>query len=63
MAWTPIVEVDSGNASESEEQKHIDEQEFRQALLATLSSIDHELHLLNARFEEAFETEFEGGDA
>lgn len=62
MTWSPIIETDTGNKSEGEEQKQISEQEFRQALLATLSSIDQELHLLNARFEEAFETEIEGGD-
>ena len=62
MGWSPIVQTDTGNVSEGEEQKQISEQEFRQALLAMLSSIDQELHLLNARFEEAFETEINGGD-
>jgi hypothetical protein len=40
----------------------LDEQEFRQALLAGMADLSTELHLLNARFEEAFETEIEGGD-
>lgn len=62
MAWTPIVETDTGNASKGEQQKEIDEQEFRRALLTWLGSIDQQLRLLNERFEEAFETEVEGGD-
>jgi len=40
----------------------ISEQEFRQSLLVTLDSINIELHLLNARFEEAFDTGIEGRD-
>lgn len=63
MAWTPIIEVDTGNASEGERQKEISEQEFRQATIGLLSSVNDELHLLNARFEEAFETHLDGSDA
>lgn len=41
----------------------ISEQEFRTAILVTLGSLDRELHLLNLRFEEAFETDIEEGDS
>ncbi len=60
--WGPLVEVDTGNASEDEKQKEITELEFRRALLTHQSSINQELRLLNARFEEAFETDIEGVD-
>lgn len=61
--WGPLIEIDAGNASEDEKQKEIGEQEYRKAVIVTLSSIDQELHLLNARFEEAFETGLDGSDA
>jgi hypothetical protein len=47
---------------DSESKDRISEQEFRQSLLVALDSINTELHLLNARFEEAFETDIDGGD-
>ena len=60
--WTPLVEVDSGGRSESEQAKEIDEQEWRSAVLIALGGIADQLCLLNARIEEAFETNIEETD-
>ncbi|MBV1929894.1 MAG: hypothetical protein KUG81_10345 [Gammaproteobacteria bacterium] len=62
MSWTPLVEVDSGNKSESEQLKELSDAEFRHAMLANMSAIDNQLRLLNARIEEAFETHIEESD-
>lgn len=62
MAWKPLVEVDSGNKSESEQIKELSEQEWRQKMIVVLCGIDRQLYLLNARFEEAFETAIEETD-
>lgn len=43
-------------------QEQIDEQEFRVALLVALTSIEDQLRLMNARIEEAYETEIERAD-
>lgn len=57
MSWTPLVEVDLGNKSESEQLKDLDELNFKNTVVNLLEGIHHELRLLNARFEEAFETQ------
>lgn len=62
MSWTPLIEIDSGNKSASEQEKELTELEFKRKLLSTLGAIESELKLLNARFEEAFETHIEGHD-
>ena len=53
------------DASVTEEEKDsllFDEASFRRAQLVTLSAIEKQLCLLNARFEEAFETTIEDWD-
>jgi len=62
VSWTPLFEIDKGNVSESEQLKELNEIEFRNSLLSTLCAINHQLCLLNDRFEEVFETEIEGTD-
>jgi len=61
--FIPVVVTAGSPLSESQQSDRISEQEFMQILLAKLSSLDTELHLLNARFEEAFETGLDGRDA
>ena len=60
--FTPIIDVDTGNKSESEQKKELIEIDDRGSLLVVLGSIDNQLRLLNARFEEAFETQIEEAD-
>jgi hypothetical protein len=62
MSWTPLIEIDSGGKSASEQQKEIDATELQKKILITLNAIQSELRLLNARFEEAFETDIEERD-
>ena len=62
MSWSPIIEIDSGNKSESEQAKEISQLEYRRGVLANLSSINQQLCLLSARFEDAFETHIEETD-
>lgn len=61
--FIPVVVTAGSPLSESQQADRTNELEFRSSLIATLSSIDTELHLLNARFEEAFDTGLDGGDA
>lgn len=61
--FIPVVATAGSPLSESQQSDRINEQESMQAILVTLGSIDTELHLLNARFEEAFDTGLDGGDA
>lgn len=61
--FIPVVVTAGSPLSESQQDDRINELEFRTSLMATLSSIDTELHLLNSRFEEAFNTGLGGGDA
>ncbi len=60
--FIPVVVTAGSPLSESQQSDRINELKFRNALLATMGSIDTELHLLNARFEEAFDTGLDGGD-
>ncbi len=60
--WTPLVAVDTGSKSESEQAKEISGQEWRQKVIALLCSIESELKLLNARTEEGLETHIEASD-
>ena len=62
MSWTPIFDIDGSNLSESEKERLIDERTFRTAILAEVGAINQELCLLNARFEETFETHIESTD-
>lgn len=61
--FIPVVVTAGSPLSESQQADRINELEFRSSLMETLGSIDTELHLLNARFEEAFDTGLDGGDA
>ena len=58
MSWTPLIETQDSNQDEMD----ISEAKFRSSILIALSSINSQLCLLNARFEEAFETTIEGED-
>jgi hypothetical protein len=60
--FIPVVVTAGSPLSESQQSDRISEQEFMASLMAMMSSIDTELHLLNARFEEAFDTGLDGGD-
>lgn len=62
MSWTPIFQIDKGNTSESEQLKELTELEYRNAVLVSFSEINQQLHLLNARIEEAFNTLIEETD-
>lgn len=62
MSWTPIFNIDTSNLSESEKQQALDDREFRQDLLSNLTLINNNLLLLNARFEEAFQTDINEND-
>ena len=59
--WTPIVEALPGG---SESQLEADSEAIRvqRAILLCLGEIVSELQLLNARFEDAFETTIEATD-
>jgi hypothetical protein len=52
----------SDPSNQEREDATISEQEFRSRMLAKMESMNQELHLLNLRFEEAFETDIDGGD-
>ena len=60
MTWKPLF--DDGLGSESEQIKEISQIEYRRGVLANLNSINQQLCLLNARFEDAFETHIEEAD-
>jgi hypothetical protein len=60
--FIPVVVTAGSPLSESQQADRISELEFRSSLVATMGSIDTELHLLNARFEEAFGTGLDGSD-
>ncbi len=60
--FIPVIATAGSPLSESQQSDRIEGQEFMRSLMAMLSSIDTELHLLNARFEEAFDTGLDGGD-
>jgi len=62
MSWTPFFDIDNSNLSESEKQQLKDEVGFRKELLSSLNLISHDLRLLNARFEEAFDTTIDEND-
>lgn len=62
MSWTPIFDIDNSNLSQSEKEILADERSFRRNLLAEVDAVNQELCLLNARFEEAFETHIESTD-
>ena len=57
MTWRPLIEITTETAESS-----MSEAEYRVKSLAMLDRIACGLDLLNARFEEAFETNIEGVD-
>jgi hypothetical protein len=61
-SFIPVIATAGTPLSEIQQTDRINEQEFMRSLLTILGSVDHELHLLNARFEEAFDTGLDGSD-
>ena len=62
QGFYPVDEASADTQTEAEKLKEQKELEFRSQILATLASLNHQLCLLNARFEETFETQIEGID-
>lgn len=62
QGFFPVEGVSPDTQTEMEKLKEAKELEFRTALLGGISAIEHQLCLLNARFEETFETQIEGID-
>ena len=62
QGFFPVDQASPDTQTETERLDELKELEFRTAMLASLGSIAQQLCLLNARFEETFETQIEGID-
>lgn len=62
QGFVPAIAVTGTPLSEDQIADKIDEQEYRRQTLAAFDAITHQLCLLNARIEEAFETDIQEVD-